>query len=158
MKKIVSLMLALLLVAGVSVVAFAAGSPVQPATKFEVAVSNANSNNGTVEKVVNEDGTITLTVKLADGAKFAKWVINGDYEIVEGSLTSTTIKIKASADLKVEASYEGSNTTAEPADSTDDSANGSSVSPKTGAPVASVAVVLFAAAGVAVVSKKKLSK
>lgn len=154
-------MLALLLVASVSVVAFAAGSPVQPGTTFDVAVSNANSNNGKVEKVVNEDGTITLTVNLADGAKFAKWVINGDYEIVEGSLTSTTITIKASADLKVEASYEGDTTTTTTAvDKTagNDSTGDSSVSPKTGAPVASVAVVLFAAAGVAVVSRKKLSK
>lgn len=157
MKKIVSLMLALLLVACASVVAFAAGSPVQPDTEFDVTVSNANSSNGKVEKVVNEDGTITLTVDVTDGATFSKWIISGDYEIVEGSLTSTTITIKASADLKVEAAYEGETTTTAAA-VVDDSTGESPVSPKTGAPVASVAVVLFAAAGVAVVSRKKLSK
>ena len=53
---------------------------------------------GTVEKTNNSDGTITLTATANKLASFTNWVIDGDYEIVEGSLTSETITIRPKAD------------------------------------------------------------
>ena len=53
---------------------------------------------GTVEKTDNGDGTITLTATANKLAEFTNWVIDGDFEIVEGSLTSETITIRPKAD------------------------------------------------------------
>ena len=157
MKKIlVSLLVFTLIFSGISVVAFAEDtlSPTA-APQYKVTASSSNSNAGKVEKIENEDGTITLKVTVADSAKFAKWNITGEYEIVSGSLTDTEITIKPLSDVTADATFAEAGTTT--ADSGKD--NDSDKSPETGnAPVAATAVVLFTALGAAYVAKKQLSK
>lgn len=139
-------------------------SPTAP-VQYQVTVNQPDKAMGTVNRVDNSDGTITLTVAPESGASFTKWVIDGDYEIVSGSLTDTTITIKAKADIKVNTEFKTAEPTTVapeepttvPADASDDD-NGSSTSPETGAPVASVAVTLAVALGAAFVAKKQLSK
>lgn len=67
--------------------------------------STLKVNGGTV-KVSNgalEPGKkVTLVAKASDGNTFAKWVIEGDYEIVEGDLTSETLVIIPKEDVSVE--------------------------------------------------------
>ena len=61
---------------------------------------------GSITKTENGDGTITLTVDANQFAEFANWNIDGDYEIVEGSLYSETITIRPIADgIKISAEF-----------------------------------------------------
>lgn len=96
MKKIVSALVALMMVACLSVTAFAAVSPSAPIHK------DYDGGTATFEKDTNS-GAIILTAKNRKGYKFLKWEINGNYEIVSGSLDSKTITIKfVSADSEVQ--------------------------------------------------------
>ena len=75
--------------------------------KPSVVIDNPNSDLGTVEKIENEDGTVTLNVKINGTKQFDKWDISGDYEIVNGDLTSMTITIRLKSDsVKVSPSFE----------------------------------------------------
>ncbi|MGN0557068.1 MAG: hypothetical protein ACI4IV_04385 [Acutalibacteraceae bacterium] len=151
MKKVLVSLLVFALIASFSMVAFAAESPTAP-VKFKVEVVSANANNGTVEKIVNEDGSITAKVAVSSGAKFAGWVITGDYEIASGALTDETIVIIPKSDVTIEASFE------DDANQGGDS-NNSNTSPETGnAPFGAVAVALVTALGAAYAAKRKLSK
>ena len=76
--------------------------------KPSVVIDNPNSDLGTVEKIENEDGTVTLNVKINGTKQFDKWDISGDYEIVNGDLTSMSITIRLKSDsVKVSPSFEG---------------------------------------------------
>lgn len=96
MKKLFAIVLAVVLVAAVSVTAFAAESPTGE-LKFDVTVSASNSNSGKVEKVDNGDGTVTLKF---EGEGFKKWDIDGTYDVVDGSLETATITIKPTSEIK----------------------------------------------------------
>lgn len=165
MKKLLIPLLVLAMVFSLSLCAFAESvpSPTAPVV-YEVTVNQPNKNVGSVSRVDNNDGTITLTVSPEEAVSFTKWVLEGDYEIVSGDLTSTTIIIKPKADnviVNTEFKTAETTTSAEettvPSDAPADD-NGSDTSPETGAPVAAVAVTLAVAMGAAFVAKKQLSK
>lgn len=105
MKKIVALIMAVLMLAAVAVPTFAADSKENPIV-FTVDVSSQNSSKGTVLKVLNADGTVTLTASPITN-EFTKWVITGEYEIVSGSLTDEVITIKPISDIKAVAEFNG---------------------------------------------------
>lgn len=165
MKKLLIPLLVLTMIFSLSVCAFA--ESVQSPTAsvvYEVTVNQPDKTNGSVSKVVNSDGTVTLAVSAEEAATFTKWVLKGDYEIVSGSLTDTTITIKPKADnVVVDTEFKTAETTTAaeettvPSDAPADD-NGSGTSPETGAPVAAVAVTLAVALGAAFVAKKQLSK
>lgn len=164
MKKLLIPLLVLAMICSLSLCAFAESvqSPTAPVV-YEVVVNQPDKNVGSVNRVDNADGTITFTVSAEDEATFTKWVLEGDYEIVSGSLTSKTITIRPKADnVKVNTVFNGEETTTAAADTTtaatSGDSNGSATSPETGAPVAAVAVVLATAMGAAFVAKKQLSK
>lgn len=165
MKKLLIPLLVLTMIFSLSVCAFAESvqSPTAPVV-YQVTVNQPDKSNGSVARVDNADGTVTLTVSPEDVATFTKWVLEGDYEIVSGSLTDTTITIKPKADnvvVNTEFKGEEPTTAAEettvPSDAPADD-NGSGTSPETGAPVAAVVVTLAVALGAAFVAKKQLSK
>ena len=157
MKKLLIPLLVLAMICSLSLCAFAESvqSPTAPVV-YEVVVNQPDKNVGSVSRIDNADGTITFTVSAEDEATFTKWVLEGDYEIVSGSLTSKTITIRPKADnVKVDTVFNGEETTTA---ATSGDSNGSATSPETGAPVAAVAVVLATAMGAAFVAKKQLSK
>lgn len=166
MKKLLIPLLVLTMIFSLSLCAFAetVESPTAPVV-YEVTVNQPDKANGSVSRVDNEDGTITLTVSAEEAATFTKWALEGDYEIVSGSLTDTTITIKPKADnvvvntvfATVDVTPTNPEETTVPSDAPEDD-NGSDTSPETGAPVAAAAVTLAVALGAAFVAKKQLSK
>ena len=63
-----------------------------------VTVENPHTEWGDVNVTNNNDGTVTLEAAVAEnGSSFDGWVIEGEYELVSGSLTDGTITIKPKA-------------------------------------------------------------
>ena len=88
MKKLVSIILALVLVSVMSVSAFAAASVVAPIEK------EYNGGTATITQDVKNPSQLTFEVVEKDGYKFVGWDIEGDYEIIKGdSLSSNPITI-----------------------------------------------------------------
>ena len=93
------------------------------------------------------------------------WEIDGNYEIVSGSLESETVTVRflddiSIEDISAEPIFEAIDDADEPTDDDDEpttTAEKEETSPKTGDSMAMVALAAVALAGV-VVSKKKLSK
>ena len=57
-----------------------------------------------VEYIVGSDGTVTLIASSNDGFKFTHWEFaTGDFDIIEGSLTSSTIVILPKGDSNIRA-------------------------------------------------------
>ncbi len=114
-----------------------------------------------VEYIVGSDGTVTLIASSNDGFKFTHWeFITGEFDIIEGSLTSSTIVILPKGDTNIRAyAYfveEGADvtepTTKEPVKPDDDDK-----SPTTGdfTPAFAVAGAVVMMLGFAVIALKK---
>lgn len=163
MKKIMSVVLALVLVSALSVSVFAAGSVVAPVVKDydggTVTIAQDTTGNATAGK------EFTFSVETKDGYNFLGWEIDGNYEIVSGSLESETVTVRFLDDISIEdigaePIFEAIDDADEPTDDDDEpttTAEKEETSPKTGDSMAMVALAAVALAGV-VVSKKKLSK
>ncbi|MBQ7128666.1 MAG: hypothetical protein IJO19_01605 [Clostridia bacterium] len=156
MKKIVSAILALFLVSSISLCAFAL--PSRRATVKKV------YEGGTATYTYDPDtGNITVTFDLKKGYKFIGWTINGDYEIVSGKLTSTTIVIRPKKDIEIDDLSEGATPKfkklASAEKTTKKSSGGSgSTSPKTSDNGMAIPMLALLALGGVIVSTKKLSK
>lgn len=96
MKKIMSVVFALILVSAMSISAFAEGSPVAPINKtFEGGKVTYSQNAGGTE--------FTFTAEKKDGYNFTGWTIDTTkFDIVSGSLTSETIVVKPLAGANLE--------------------------------------------------------
>lgn len=105
MKRIIALLIAALMLAAVAVPTLAADSKENPVI-YTVDVSSQNDSRGTVLKVINTDGTVTLTASPITN-EFTKWVITGEYEFVSGTLTDKVITIKPLSDIKAVAEFNG---------------------------------------------------
>ncbi len=105
MKKIISLVLAMLVLAVAAVPVFAADSPGET-QKYTVNVSSSDDSRGTVTKTLNEDGTVTLTANPVTN-EFTEWVITGEYELASGKLTDKTIVVKLLSDATAVANFNG---------------------------------------------------
>lgn len=168
MKKKLLAAIAVSMLALSSVTVMAAGSP-DSDSYYEITIGDESSGTEDSVSVDVEGGTITsssgivkvgdeitLTADVDDGYTFSKWVIDGDYTIVSGSLTDTTITIIPNSDISVNAEFidDEGNVIDNPVDPGDNSP----VSPKTGVAAGALFVTLLASGGVAVVSKKKISE
>ena len=174
MKKVVSLLIAVLLMACAVVSVSAEISPTAPtivkATIIIDAVvvpDNAGSVTPNIDKPfeyeVNSDGTVKLVASSMDGFKFTHWeFITGDFDIIEGTLTSPVLVIKPTGDanvraeahfVKEDASVPATEPDSKPPVKPDDGDK----SPTTGdsTPVVVVSAVLLMAAVATVVLKKK---
>lgn len=174
MKKVVSLLIAVLLLACAVVSVSAEVSPTAPTIvkdKITIDAVVVPDNAGTVtpsidepfEFEVNSDGTVKLVASSMEGFKFSHWeFITGDFDIIEGSLTSSVIVIqpKGDANVRAEAHFVKADDTtpvtepdSKPAVTPDDGDK----SPTTGdvTPVVVVSAVVLMAALAAVVLKKK---
>lgn len=120
--------------------------------------TSADVDGGTItvsENPIVAGEEVTLTASAEDGYAFVEWVIDGDYEIVEGSLEDEVLVIIPAGDIDVDATFEsedGDTTTTTTSDDT------SSTSPQTGDSVATAAVMLVLACGIAAVSKRKITE
>lgn len=169
MKKIISVVLALILVSAMSVSAFAAGSVVAPVVKdFEGGKATYTATTNSSE--------YTFTADAKDGYNFVGWEISGNYEIVSGSLTSSTITVKykdgtALTAVSAVPVFEKITVATTTTDADDDepttkkpattkkptTTKKADTSPVTGDSMAMVMLAVAALGGV-VVSKKKLAK
>ena len=160
MKKVFAILLAAVLVMALSVTAFAAGVSPEGVSYYKVHIIDGNGSKTQIEKVpVGEE--ITLEAD-PDKGDFDEWKIykadgsvaveGKDYEIVTGSLSSTSITIIPKANLIITANYNGVETEFE-------IDNGEVTSPQTGdvAVYALCSVMVLALAGAAV-AKKQLVK
>ena len=160
MKKVFAILLAAVLVMALSVTAFAAGVSPEGISYYKVHIIDGNGSKTQIEKVpVGEE--ITLEAD-PDKGDFDEWKIykadgsvaveGKDYDIVAGSLSSTSITIIPKANLIITANYNGVETEFE-------IDNGEVTSPQTGdvAVYALCSVMVLALAGAAV-AKKQLVK
>ncbi len=158
MKKVFALLLAVVLVVFATVPAFATDlkSP-SGDQEYDVNINNNQGGTGSYTTEYVEDGEYTIiTADPNDGYNFSYWVINGDYELIEGSLTDLSIKIRPLSDIVVTPYFEKDGKIVEGPDGDD-----SGTSPKTSdattyvfATIALLSVALFGA----VVTKKVTSK
>ena len=171
MKKRVCALIAVALLIFSSVTVMAANSPVAP-DYYEITVggqtvgkngaTNIVTNGGKISissGVIEAGKQVTLTAKADKNNKFSKWLINGDYEIVSGSLTDSSITIIPKGNIDIDAEFvtsEGEPVTEEPTTKKPD--NDSPVSPKTGAATGAIMITLLASGAVAIASRKKISE
>ena len=103
MKKTFAIMLSLVMMLALSVSAFALNSPIGT-KEYKVDCYLVDIIDGTTSEL--RTGTVTegeethLTVDSKYVNSFVKWDIDGEYEIVSGSLTSTDLVIRPSSDIK----------------------------------------------------------
>ena len=159
MRKLVSIALVLVMVFAMTVSASALISPgakdhfgiTVGTSPSDGSLGSASTDKDSVQVTENEDGTVTLTAEEKGNGKFSHWEIEGDYDIVEGSLTSKTIVIRPKSDIHAVAVFEedGKKATAD----TTVKPNNSNTSPKTGDPmfiVFGLAVLVLGAGALAV--------
>ena len=167
MKKVISVVLALVLVSVLSVSAFAAGSVVAPVEK------EYDGGKVTYQPTPDNNKEYTFVASPKDGYDFVGWDIEGEYEIVSGSeddpIITVVLKDGTTPD-SVTASFrpieddEDSDDEAADDEAADDEAEeddekepGKGTSPKTGKSVAMLALAVVACGGL-MVSKKRLAK
>jgi len=117
MKKVLSLLLAVVLLFSLSVTAFAADSPI---ADENVVVTIINGPDAKAEKHTVKKGEEVEFKADAEQGKFDSWSVykadgkaakeGTDYVIKSGKLTSDTIKIAANVDLIVCGNYDGTKT------------------------------------------------
>ncbi len=182
--------IAILTVTSVPVMADAIDSPTV-APEYHITIEGHTvSNSGTSGMQVpggsisSSSGSITpgqevtLTATADGGFDFSKWIINGDYIIVSGSLESGTITIIPLGDIDIDASFvpieetekekskskstskskeeaaEEESIEKEAAQNTDTSVT----SPKTGVAVGGVVFVMLASGAVIIYSRRRLGE
>lgn len=164
MKKIVAILLALTAIFALSFSALAVDSPVAT-VKVNVTVRAAEVKSGIdkLDTAVSVDkGTVVKVAPDSSRGKFNSWSVykadgslavqGSDYELVEGTLTSSELSIKAQADLCVCGNYNGKTT---------DPITGEAKtpdSPKTGDTAVTCAVVMLLGAAFALSARKQLCK
>ena len=147
MKKIVSIVVALVLVSVLSVSAFAAKSVVADIiTDFNGGTSTTTQDNSKNE--------FTFTADEKDGYNFVGWEIEGNYEIISGSLDSETITIRFEDDVDLEEAAKLA--TPEFKKVSDGGNKKPDGSPDTGDSMAVAALAVLALGGL-VVSKKRMA-
>lgn len=113
MKRIISVALALIMVFALTVAVSAKDSPsakeyymIKTATELEDgSLGTATADKNQVDKSAEgPDSQVTLTASQSSGF-FTLWIIDGDYDIVSGSLESSVITIVPKSDIKATASF-----------------------------------------------------
>ena len=154
MKKLFAVFASILLLvaacAALAVPAFAADSPSGELVYKVDVVSFGTGSQAAGNYVVSGD-TIKLSAGKNSQYAFTGWVIEGKYEIVSGSLTSTELVIRPLSDVKIEESYDVQGSQGYGKSNTSDKA------PQTGDTVFGLAALLTVGAlAVALYSKKRI--
>ena len=98
MKRIISLVLAIVLLFSIGTTAFAAISP-SGNKYYKVTIIHPS---GEKEKFSVKQGTpVELSLAVGEEKDFVKWEISGDYEIISGSLKDGTLVIMPLSDLTI---------------------------------------------------------
>lgn len=163
MKKVVSCIIALMLVMFAAVPAFAASDDIkspQGTLKYVVVVDDTKGGKGDYQMTtgINEKGeqVVHLTAKPDENYKFDHWVIDGPYT-PEGSLTDPTLDVVITGDITATPYFVTSDGKTEPTQAGTTVAvqkDTSPSSPKTGrndAPLYAIILFAVAACGVATV-------
>ena len=106
MKRIISLTLVALLIFAFTISVSAKNSPT-PKNYYSIHVSSEGSGtaSASTDKVsIGSSDYVVLTATPKDGF-FTKWIIGGDYELIDGDEYSTTITIKPKTDINAVASF-----------------------------------------------------
>ncbi len=114
MKKVISLLIAVLLMACAVVSVSAEISPTAPIVDDSIVIDAVPVPDyaGTctpdvknpIEYIIGEDGKVTLVASSMEGFKFTHWeFITGEFDIISGSLTSSTIVILPKGDDDIRA-------------------------------------------------------
>lgn len=102
MKKIVSIVFAIMLIALSTLPAFAVSSPTAPTLKYTVEIVPTEGGDGSYEFTsdIDENGKqgVHLTPRPNIGYEFDHWVIEGDYT-TENKLTDAELDIVISSDI-----------------------------------------------------------
>lgn len=173
MKKAISLLIAVLLMVCGIVSVSAEISPTASVvdTKIIIDAIPVPGHAGTCtpdienpyEYIVGSDGTVTLQANANDGFKFTHWeFVTGEFDIVEGSLTTSTIVILPKGDTNIRAyayfvEADASVPSTEPESKPPVKPDDDNKSPTTGdiTPVFFVAGAVVLMLGVAIVALKK---
>ena len=127
MKKLFAILVAAMIVVFATVPAFAVVSPSKSSGQFKVTMHNQNGGSGSYTEERDKDGQhVTIKAHPKNGYTFSKWVIDGDYELVKGSLTDEEIYLLLKSDIDVTPLFAGKGGTISV------SQNTSPESPKTG--------------------------
>lgn len=174
MKKLIAVTLALVMIFALTVTVAAKDSPVgRDYYSITVAYNPSDGSIGTASgdkssvqvSAPDEDGYVTLTaIAKGDGA-FDQWIIEGDYELISGSLTDPVIVIKPKSDINATAKFKNAGSTPdEKSSSKSDSekpssgGNDSQSSPKTGDPLWIVLGLAVLALGTGALAVKKIKE
>ena len=109
MKKLISVALVFVMMFALAAVASAKDSPIAK-DYFHVSIEiegdgDAASDKDKVETTaVGEDGIVTLSANPESG-NFTLWILDGDFDVVEGSEDSPVYKIRPHSDVHVTASF-----------------------------------------------------
>ena len=107
MRKLISIALVLVMV--FSVAAISCSALVSPKADNYYSVSTESEGKGTAtadKNKVDKDGDEIITLTATEnGGYFTKWIMTGDYEIIEGDEYSPVFVIKAKADVTAVASF-----------------------------------------------------
>jgi len=119
-----------------------------------VKVPGGTVDSSTGAVVVGDE--VTFTANPDDGNSFSKWIIDGEYVIVDGAIDEDTITIVPSSDIVINAEFldEDGNVIGDD----DGDVDPGQTSPQTGTAAGGLFVALLASGAVAATSKKKLSK
>lgn len=105
MKKILAVLFAVLWISASSVVVLAAPSPTAPVIyNVTVEAQQGGSAHSSVDTMQQGDQVI-LTATVDDGYIFTTWNISGEYEIVEGTLSSERIVVRPGSDIYATAGF-----------------------------------------------------
>ena len=152
MKKIIVLALSLIMVFSFATTSLAVISP-SGEDEFTIRIYYVSDIDGTSAyqyyRAIPEGDGYRLLIDDEYLNYFVKWIIDGEYEIVEGSLTDPEIVIRPKSDITA---YAHVNSTIPPAKDKGDKSPDTSASP-----VAGLVAVMAVAGLVAVVAKKKIS-
>lgn len=151
MKKLLVSILVIVVALTMSLSVFAAASPVSVGEFKVTLLSNASGKilpMDASDYTVNDDGTITLTRHAESEFEFESWKVEGEYEIVSGSLTGDTVTIRPLSDLTITEMYN-----LEVAGAVDDKPT----SPPTGSNLPALGAVALFSLSAAYVAKKRLT-
>ena len=164
MKRIITIALVIVMIFALAVPVFAESSP-QPKEKYSINVTyspadgsmgEAGSDKNQIIIDPSDDGLVTLTAVPKDG-KFSRWDIKGEYDIVEGDLTTPKIVIRPHSDITANAIFEKDGKPATP-DTPSSSGGGSGTSPKTGDPLYLIIAFTVLALGMGAFAIKKIKE
>lgn len=141
------------------------GSTVGSTSSSTITVSGGKITTST--GAVEEGKEVAFTASPDAGKVFVKWIITGDYTVVSGSLTTTTITVIPKGNLVVNAEFADMQVpteaiteilteapTEEESTKAPEKKDPSANSPQTSIPAAGVLITLLASGAIAVTAKK----